>query len=110
MELTGAARKSFHQILQDLKTFFPVHINQLVHVVTCCTKAVVLEDRVRPNTVFQDDGLCTACHYMDQLVDVDWEERFEILQDLVKRFPGRPGQFHDCIIGVSGGKDSTRQA
>ena len=47
---------------------------------------------------------------MDQLVDVDWEERFEILQDLVKRFPRRPGQFHDCIIGVSGGKDSTRQA
>ena len=47
---------------------------------------------------------------MDQLDDVDWEERFEILQDLVKRFPRRPGQFHDCIIGVSGGKDSTRQA
>lgn len=47
---------------------------------------------------------------MDQLVDVDWEERFEILQEVISRYPRRPGQFHDCIIGVSGGKDSTRQA
>jgi N-acetyl sugar amidotransferase len=41
---------------------------------------------------------------------VDWQERFEILQDLLARQVRRPGQFHDCIIGVSGGKDSTRQA
>ena len=47
---------------------------------------------------------------MDQLADVDWEERFEILQEVVSQYPRRPGQFHDCIIGVSGGKDSTRQA
>ena len=48
MELAWAARKAFHQILQDFKTLFPVHILQLVHVVTCWTKAVVLEDGVRP--------------------------------------------------------------
>jgi N-acetyl sugar amidotransferase len=56
------------------------------------------------------DGLCPACHYFDQLQEVDWQERYEILQDLIAQFPRRRGQFHDCIIGVSGGKDSTRQA
>lgn len=69
-----------------------------------------LQPDTRPNTVFREDGLCPACHYIDELKDVDWQERFETLQDLLEKFPRRPGQFHDCIIGVSGGKDSTRQA
>jgi len=44
------------------------------------------------------------------LQHVDWQERFEILQDLLASHPRKKGQYHDCIIGVSGGKDSTRQA
>ena len=69
-----------------------------------------LQPDTRPNTVFTEDGLCPACNYLDQLKEVDWDERFEILQDLIKKFPRQKGQYHDCIIGVSGGKDSTRQA
>ncbi|MDB4638762.1 N-acetyl sugar amidotransferase [bacterium] len=69
-----------------------------------------LQPDTRPNTVFRDNGICPACHYVDQLQHVDWQERFEILKDLLPRFPRSNGQFHDCIIGVSGGKDSTRQA
>ena len=41
---------------------------------------------------------------------MDWQERFEMLQDILSKYPRQKGQFHDCIIGVSGGKDSTRQA
>ena len=69
-----------------------------------------LQPDTRPNTQFRADGICPACHYFDQLKDVDWEDRYEILKDLFSQFPRRKGQFHDCIIGVSGGKDSTRQA
>lgn len=32
------------------------------------------------------------------------------MDDLLKQFSRQPGQHFDCIIGVSGGKDSTRQA
>ena len=60
--------------------------------------------------MFHDNGLCPACHYIDELEDVDWEERYEVLPELIDKFPRRPGNYHDCIIGVSGGKDSTRQA
>lgn len=69
-----------------------------------------LQPDTRPNTVFQPDGSCPACHYFHHLKEVDWEERFEILCDLVAGFPKSRGQRFDCIIGVSGGKDSTRQA
>lgn len=69
-----------------------------------------LQPDTRPNTVFSADGICPACTYFVALQQVDWQERFEILQDLLSRHPRKNGQFHDCIIGVSGGKDSTRQA
>lgn len=69
-----------------------------------------LQPDTRPNTRFTDAGLCPACDYFDRLKLVDWQERFEILEDVIANAPRRPGQTHDCIIGVSGGKDSTRQA
>ena len=69
-----------------------------------------LQPDTRPNTVFSEDGICPACSYFEALKNVDWQERFEILQDILSKYPRKKGQFHDCIIGVSGGKDSTRQA
>lgn len=69
-----------------------------------------LQPDTRPNSFFHEDGLCPACSYLDALQEVDWQERYEILQDLLEQYPRKKGQIHDCIIGVSGGKDSTRQA
>lgn len=73
-----------------------------------CTQC--LQPDTRPNTRFLESGLCPACNYFAQLQHVDWQERYEILEDLLEQFPRRSGQYFDCIIGVSGGKDSTRQA
>lgn len=69
-----------------------------------------LQPDTRPNTRFTEAGLCPACDYFGRLAHVDWQERFDILQDLLTSFPRRQGQQFDCIIGVSGGKDSMRQA
>lgn len=71
----------------------------------CC-----LQPDTRPNSQFTDEGICPACNYFQKLKDVDWQERYEILNDLLKQFPRQAGQYFDCIIGVSGGKDSTKQA
>jgi N-acetyl sugar amidotransferase len=69
-----------------------------------------LQPDTRPNTYFNKEGICPACEYFQLLQYVDWQERYEILKDLLKQYPRKPGQYFDCIIGVSGGKDSTRQA
>lgn len=69
-----------------------------------------LQPDTRPNTFFDANGICPACSYFSALQEVNWEERVEILKDIFARRRRAPGQFHDCIIGVSGGKDSTRQA
>ena len=73
-----------------------------------CSKC--LQPDTRPNAVFSDDGICPACTYFDLLKDVDWEERFEILQELISGYRQTSKAQFDCIIGVSGGKDSLRQA
>jgi len=70
-----------------------------------------LQPDTRPNIVFTDEeGICPACNYFHKLGHVDWRERTEILLDIAKNFPKSNRHDFDCIIGVSGGKDSVRQA
>ena len=69
-----------------------------------------LQPDTRPNIIFTEEGICPACHYFHELKRVDWQERFDILMDLVDEFPKSKKHQFDCIIGVSGGKDSMRQA
>ena len=64
----------------------------------------------RPNTKFTDDGLCPPClNYMDPN-QVDWEERQIELDEIIEFGKRNNSSGYDCIIGVSGGKDSTLQA
>jgi N-acetyl sugar amidotransferase len=71
-----------------------------------------LQPNTRPNSKFTSEGICPACDYFERLQFVDWQERYEILQDLLVQYKEKRGGKHyfDCIIGVSGGKDSSRQA
>jgi N-acetyl sugar amidotransferase len=71
-----------------------------------------LQPDTRPNSVFTQECICPACDYFERLQYVDWQERYEILQDLLAQYKKKRGGMHrfDCIIGVSGGKDSSRQA
>ncbi len=68
-----------------------------------------LQPNTRPNIVFKN-GICPACNYFHELKNVDWQERFDILGDLLEKYKSKDNNYYDCIIGVSGGKDSTRQA
>jgi len=73
-----------------------------------CTTCV--QPDTRPNARFSESGQCPACSYFEQLALVDWQERYEILMDLLARYPKQTDRHFDCLVGVSGGKDSTRQA
>lgn len=69
-----------------------------------------LQPDTRPNTFFDENGICPACIYFDSLESVDWDERRKELDEIVEFGKGHNHSGYDCIIGVSGGKDSTRQA
>ena len=73
-----------------------------------CTNC--LETNTRPNSKFTKEGLCFACYYYNQNVETyDEIERHKVLEEIIKKYKSNKSKF-DCIIGVSGGKDSTRQA
>ncbi|MFA4870254.1 MAG: N-acetyl sugar amidotransferase [Pedobacter sp.] len=73
-----------------------------------CKKCLQVD--TRPGTKFDDKGVCPACNYFETLKTVDWDERRKELDGIVAFGKANSHSGYDCIIGVSGGKDSTRQA
>lgn len=71
---------------------------------------ICLNTDSRPGTKFTDEGLCPVCEYKKTEKDPDWKKRREILDNIVDFGKKNAVNGYDCIIGVSGGKDSTRQA
>ena len=68
-----------------------------------------LQPDTRPGIKFIDK-ICPACQYHETLKNVDWEERREQINKVVEFGKKNNSSGYDCIIGVSGGKDSLRQA
>ena len=63
----------------------------------------------KPDLTFNSEGVCNACNNYDDRSQVDWVERKRELVDVVSRFKSKHGTHWDCIVPVSGGKDSTYQ-
>ena len=55
---------------------------------------------------FDEQGVCSGCRVSAQKQTIDWDERARMLCDLLDRYRSRDGSNYDCIIPVSGGKDS----
>jgi N-acetyl sugar amidotransferase len=69
-----------------------------------------LQPDTRPGIKFDANGICPACNYYGTLKEIDWDERKKELDSIVTFGKVNNKSGYDCIIGVSGGKDSTRQS
>lgn len=72
-----------------------------------------LQPDTRPGIKFDENGVCFACLWEEEKKKIDWDARFKELQKIAeeaKNEAKRRGNAYDCVIGVSGGKDSTFQA
>lgn len=67
----------------------------------------VLPD-TRPNLRIESDGRCNACHVHGTKPEINWDQRERDFRDVVEHAKSRSGGY-DCLIPVSGGKDSTWQ-
>lgn len=72
-----------------------------------CTKCVM--PQTKPDLHFDDQGVCSACRSYEKRTITDWDTRHKELVTLLDRYRSRDGSNWDCIIPVSGGKDSTYQ-
>src|SRR5437879_5255677 len=73
-----------------------------------CTSC--LQPDTRPNIRFGDDGRCYPCILASRPEPIDWEARRKELEGIAEFGRRNNVSGFDCIIGVSGGKDSLRQA
>ena len=69
-----------------------------------CQKCVYPETSV--NIMFDDEGVCSGCRVAEERAEIDWDSRFEIFKELVYKYKNPDSSNYDCIIPVSGGKDS----
>jgi N-acetyl sugar amidotransferase len=70
-----------------------------------CVKCVYPASSAAP-LAFDDDGVCSGCRVAAQKGRIDWEDRLEELKEIVEEHRSRDGSNYDCVIPVSGGKDS----
>jgi N-acetyl sugar amidotransferase len=73
-----------------------------------CKKCV--QPDTRPKIEVDENGVCYACKFAEEREHVDWQKREEELREIAEWAKKNSQGKHNCIIGVSGGKDSTFQA
>ena len=73
-----------------------------------CKKCV--QPDTRPGIVFDDEGVCAACRFQEEIPRIDWGERERRLRGVAEWARKNAQGGFDCIVGVSGGKDSHFQA
>jgi len=69
-----------------------------------------IQPDTRPAVFFNEDGICGACIWQDEMSTIDWAQREKELDEIANWAKKTSNSNYDCVIGVSGGKDSTKQA
>ena len=73
-----------------------------------CKKCI--QPDTRPGIFFDKNGICGACIWNEEQLKIDWKKREQELHEISEWAKKTSKSNYDCVIGVSGGKDSTLQA
>jgi len=70
-----------------------------------CKKCVYPSSSAVP-LAFDENGICSGCRTNQESREIDWGERKKKFEKLIEEYRNKNGTGYDCIIPVSGGKDS----
>ena len=73
-----------------------------------CKKCVYPASSAVP-LAFDEEMVCSGCRTSIQRVEIDWERRKKIFEQIIEQYGSKDGSNYDCVIPVSGGKDSYYQ-
>ncbi|MDD5299047.1 MAG: N-acetyl sugar amidotransferase [Gallionella sp.] len=71
-----------------------------------CVRCVM--PHTKPDLHIDEEGVCNACRSIEKRIEINWDQRKKELLGLLDKYR-RNGAHWDCIVPVSGGKDSTYQ-
>jgi N-acetyl sugar amidotransferase len=63
----------------------------------------------KPDLYIDLEGVCSACRSFEQRTTIVWDKRKKELLTILDRYRSRDGSNYDCVVPVSGGKDSHYQ-
>jgi len=69
----------------------------------CCN---CVYPETKPDLTFDEDGVCDACRFANVKDATDWDSRRKELVEVFNKFKSKDGSNYDCVIPISGGKDS----
>ena len=72
-----------------------------------CNRCVMPD--TKPDLYLDGEGVCNACRSYERRAQIDWDARHKELLHVLARYRSQDGRNWDCIVPVSGGKDSTYQ-
>ena len=75
---------------------------------TYCTRCCVPE--TQEGVQFDELGVCTACRSSEEKMHIDWTARQSQLRSIFDDAKAKAGTGYDCVLPISGGKDSFFQA
>ena len=73
-----------------------------------CNRCVLPD--TKPGVTFDDQGICSACLSVEGKSHINWRLREKKLKLICDEIRGKNGNGYDCIVPVSGGKDSIYQS
>lgn len=72
---------------------------------------VCIYPTTRPEQVFDDEGICDACRSAEiKKQKINWQKRRTEFEKIIDKYRNVEGNWWDCIIPSSGGKNSCYQA
>lgn len=71
-----------------------------------CVRCVM--PHTKPDLHLDENGVCNACRSYENRKEINWDERKKKLLTILDKYR-QNGEHWDCIVPVSGGKDSTYQ-
>ena len=78
-------------------------IGNIKYCVRCCIP------ETQEGVKFDEMGICQSCQSSEHKMHIDWTQREKQLRRILEEAKAKAGMNYDCIVPISGGKDSTFQ-
>ena len=72
-----------------------------------CTRCCMPE--TNEGMEFDELGICKACRASEEKMRINWKQRAEKLGEILEQAKAESGNNYDCMVPISGGKDSAFQ-
>ncbi|MDD5437459.1 MAG: N-acetyl sugar amidotransferase, partial [Candidatus Omnitrophica bacterium] len=97
-------KKTRYEKLADNRVYGkPLFDKELRYCARCCMPETA------EALAFDEMGICQPCRSAEQKIHINWVEREKKLREILNRYRSKDGKDYDCMVPISGGKDSTFQ-